>query len=276
MKDQSFFQHILRMAIYGLSSAIGITAFLAPFFSRAVQQDSGQMGSTATSPLLLTALVGLCFLALVFEVQGSMLGAKSVALLGILVAMNATLRFVEVAIPGPGGFSPIFLLIILSGYCFGSSFGFLMGVMTMFISAIITGGVGPWLPYQMFTAGWVGLSTGLLRRVTAALQLQGRIELGLLGLFGAVWGFGYGMIINLWFWPWSTGAVAYYWTPGISVAETVQRYFAFYMLTSFVWDALGAAGNVLLILSFGAPILRTLQRFYDRLVFVYQPEWSSI
>ena len=26
--------------------------------------------------------------------------------------------------------------------------------MTMFVSALITGGVGPWLPGQMITAGW--------------------------------------------------------------------------------------------------------------------------
>src|SRR5689334_10946900 len=135
-------QRILSGAIYALSTAIGIAAFLAPFFAPSAQQQAG----AATAPLLLTALVGLCFLALLFEVQGSELSAKSVALLGVLVAINSVLRFAEVAVPGPGGFSPIFMLIILTGYVFGGRFGFLMGTMTLRVSGVITGGVGPWLP----------------------------------------------------------------------------------------------------------------------------------
>ena len=46
---------------------------------------------------------------------------------------------------------------------------FLLGVLTLLVSAILTGGVGPWLPYQMFTAGWVGLSAPLCRPVARAL-----------------------------------------------------------------------------------------------------------
>lgn len=266
-------QRLLSGAIYTLSSAIGILAFLAPFFAPVVQQGSGQQAGAATAPLLLTALVGFCFIALLFEVQGAALNAKTVALLGILVAINATLRFAEVAVPGPGGFTPIFILIILSGYIFGGQFGFLMGTMTMLVSALITGGVGPWLPYQMFAAGWVGLSCALLRLLLHALHLEGRRgEVVALALWGALWGFAYGALMNLWFWPYTAGPAAYYWTPGISVVETVQRYLAFYVLTSFVWDALGAVSNVVLILAFGVPIIRTLRRFHDRLAFVYQPD----
>ena len=42
-----------------------------------------------------------------------------------------------------------------------------MGALTLFTSAIITGGVGPWLPGQMFVAGWVGMSVRLLARPRA-------------------------------------------------------------------------------------------------------------
>jgi energy-coupling factor transport system substrate-specific component len=268
-------QRILSGAIYALSSLIGVAAFLAPFFAPIVQHSAQQAGG-ATAPLLLTALVGLCFLALLFEVQGSELSAKSVALLGILVALNSVLRFAEVAVPGPGGFSPIFMLIVLTGYVFGGQFGFLMGTMTMLVSSLITGGVGPWLPYQMFAAGWVGLSAPLVRPLARGLGGEGRRgELIALALFGALWGFAYGAIMNLWFWPYATGPEQQYWTPGTGLADTLRRYMAFYALTSLVWDAFGAAGNVLLILIFGAPILRALRRFRDRLGFVYQPEWSE-
>jgi energy-coupling factor transport system substrate-specific component len=269
-------QRTLSLAIYALSTAIGIAAFLAPFFAPIVQQSAQQQAGAATAPLLLTGLVGLCFLALLFEVQGSELSAKSVALLGILVAINSVLRFAEVAVPGPGGFSPIFMLIILTGYVFGGQFGFLMGTMTMLVSGVITGGVGPWLPYQMFAAGWVGLSAPLIRPIMKLLGGEGRRgELIALALFGALWGFAYGAIMNLWFWPFASGPAQQYWVPGTGLAETLRRYLAFYLLTSLAWDAFGAAGNVLLILAFGAPIVRALRRFRDRLGFVYASSISS-
>jgi energy-coupling factor transport system substrate-specific component len=66
----------------------------------------------------------------------------------------------------PGGFSPIFAPIIIAGYVFGGRFGFLMGTFTLLASALVTGAVGPWLPYQMFTAGWAGLSAGWLGRIS--------------------------------------------------------------------------------------------------------------
>lgn len=267
-------QRLLRIMIYGLSSAIGIMAFLSPFFAPVVQQNTQQTGA-AIAPLLLTALVGLCFLALLFEVQGSMLGAKPVALLGILVAMNATLRFAEVAIPGPGGFTPIFMLIILAGYVYGGTFGFLIGTMTLFVSAIITGGIGPWLPYQMFAAGWVGLSTALIRPFAPYLRSEGRVEIIILAVFAGVWAFAYGAIINLWFWPYSIGPVEQSWVPGIGIAAVFQRYLAFYIVTSLAWDMFGAIGNMILIASFGAPVLRTLRRFHDRLTYVYRPGSSE-
>lgn len=268
-------QRVLSAAIYVLCSLIGIAAFLAPFLRAVVPQSDQQQASAATAPLLLATLVGLCFLALLFEVQGPGLNAKTVALLGILVAINSVLRFAEVAIPGPGGFSPVFLLIILSGYVFGGRFGFLMGTMSLLVSAIITGGVGPWLPYQMFTAGWVGLSAPLIRPLARRLGGEGgRGELLALIVFGALWGFAYGAIMNIWFWPYATGPAAYYWTPGAGLAETMRRYLAFYVLTSLLWDAFGAVGNILLLLAFGRPVLRTLRRFRDRLQFVYRPDWS--
>ena len=40
----------------------------------------------------------------------------------------------------------------------GSRLGFMMGALTMLVSGPLTaGGIGPWTPYQMMAAGWVGL-----------------------------------------------------------------------------------------------------------------------
>ena len=258
--------------VYGLTTLIGVVAFLYPFWLPAVIQSEQGMAHAGDAPLMLTVLVGLTFAVLLLEVQTAAGSAKMVALLGVLVAMNSVLRFAEAAIPGPGGFTPVFVLMILGGYVYGARVGFLLGVMTFLVSGLITGGVGPWLPYQMFTAGWVGMSAPLIRPVARMLGWQGKWgEVLLLALLGGLWGFVYGVVMNLWFWPYAAGSADQYWTPGVGLVTTLQRYALFYMTTSFVWDALRATGNVVMLLAFGAAILRVLRRFHARFAYVYAP-----
>ena len=298
-------------ATYTLTCLVGIVAFLYPFWLPQLAQDAaGDLAHAGDSALMVTVLVGLCFVVLLFEVQREAVGAKSIALLGVLVAINATLRFAEVAVPGPGGFSPIFPLIIFGGYVFGGGFGFLLGALTLLVSALVTGGVGPWLPYQMFTAGWIGLSAPLCRPVVRVLAGAGegrqgdketrrqgegetrrqrdaaprpsplaphpsplapRLEVWVLAIFAGYWGLLFGAIMNLWFWPFAVGPVQMHWAPGIGVSETVQRYLVFYVVTSLAWDLARAVGNFVLVAFAGAAILRVLRRFQKRFDFAYQP-----
>jgi energy-coupling factor transport system substrate-specific component len=282
---------MLSVSIYTLATLIGITAFLYPFFTLSQQVAAAttqQMAHGADSPLILALLIGLCLAALAVEAQGQAMSAKLIALLGILVAINSALRFAEAVVRGPGGFSPVFMLIIVCGYVFGPRFGFLMGILSLLVSAIITGGVGPWLPYQMFTAGWMGMSAGwlgmlhtraawaptqrILRRqppqpAQATTHTVTKFELVVLCVFGAVWGFVYGAIMNLWFWPFQAGDPAQSWQAGLTFVQGVQRYLAFYAATSFVWDAFAAIGNVLLISLLGLPTIKALRRFKDRFLF---------
>lgn len=261
---------VLRITIYGLTSLIGVLAFVYPFLLPVLPVD-GMQAHAADAPLLLTALVGICFVVLVFEAQHVIGSARMVALLGTLVALNALLRFVDVLLPLPGGFSPVFTLIILAGYVFGGSFGFLTGAMTLLVSALITGGVGPWLPYQMFTAAWIGLSAPACRLPVQLLHLEGRRAEGLLlALFGAFWGLLYGAVMNIWFWPFVAGPPEQSWVPGSSLADGLQRYLLFYTATSLLWDISAAVGNLILIGVFGPPILQVLRRFRRR--FTYRAE----
>jgi energy-coupling factor transport system substrate-specific component len=249
----------LSICTYALMSAIGLIAFLYPFWMPAVQANAQGMGHTDDAPLMTALLISMCLVALFLDAQSNGLSTKTVALLGVLVAINSVLRFIEVSLPGPGGFTPIFFLILLCGHVFGARFGFLMGALSLLVSALITGGVGPWLPYQMLTAGWMGLSAGWLGQATAS-------RLPLL-IFGAVWGFLYGAIMNIWFWPFAVGPAQQHWQPGLGLSDTLQRYAVFYIATSLVWDVFAALGNATLIALFGTPTLRTLQRFKSRFVF---------
>lgn len=258
---------------------------LYPFFLPGVSQQSG-FGTLRTGemPLMMTFLLGLCLVALLFEAQGQMVNTKLIALLGILVAINSALRFIETAIPGPGGFTPIFFLIILVGYVFGGRVGFLMGALTMLVSALVTGGVGPWLPAQMFTAGWVGMSAIILHPMVRTLSANrtlksgsiSRMEITIMAGFGLLWGFLYGGIMNLWQWPFIAGPQNQSFAAGLGFLATLRHYLAFYLVTSLVWDAMAAIGNVLLILALGAPAMRALRRFRQRFEFTYTPEVGAV
>jgi len=258
----------LSATVYLVTALIGLVAFSYPLFISQLQLDrrapAGEFSalSPANTTLLTMVLVVIGLGVLFIEVQGQAVNAKVVAALGILVAVASVLRLLETAIPGPGGFSPIFVPIILAGYVYGARFGFLMGTMTLLVSALITGGVGPWLPYQMFVAGWIGLTAGWLPKPG-----NKKIELTMLSVFAFAWGILFGVILNLYFWPMLIGNSANSWQPDEGFLATLSRYGAFYLTTSFAWDVVRALGNLILILAIGLPVLRALNRFRDRLKF---------
>ncbi|MGQ9584669.1 MAG: ECF transporter S component [Anaerolineae bacterium] len=239
-----------------LATAVGVVAFASPFLSASGFQGTATAAHAADAPFLTLALTVICLVVVVASLMGGMMHARTVALLGILSAVNAVLR----AVPGPAGFSAIFFLLVLCGHTYGATFGFLLGSLSILVSALLGAGVGPWLPFQMFTAGWVGLSSGWLPR----LRKYPRFELWMLAAWGALWGLVFGAIMNLWFWPYIAGvgaAEGTYWEPGIGLAATARRYLAFYVLTSLWWDLWRAGGNTVLILLLGRPLLRVLRRF---------------
>jgi len=258
-------QKPLNAAILVVASLIGLASFIYPFFLP--QQGSGldAMAHTRDAPLVFVALVILCLTAALNSLAGGLLNAKLIAVLGVLTAVNAVLR----GVPGPGGFSLVLLLPILCGYALGPTFGFLLGVFSLAVLAFIGFGVGPWLPYQMFSAGWVGLLSGLLPR----LERRPRAEALMLAAWGLVVGLAFGALMNIWFWPYilSSGPSGMYWQPGLGVVETLRRYALFYTITSLWWDLIRAVGNLLLLLLLAAPVLRLLRRFQQRFHFTVLP-----
>jgi energy-coupling factor transport system substrate-specific component len=257
-------------AVIAIASFVGIAAFLYPFLLPSLSTADDSRAHAADAPYLFAAVTLLCLAAIAIELDSGAgrSASKSVALLGVLVATDATLRMA----PSFLGGSPIFLLVILVGTVFGAGFGFQMGALTMLVSAFLTGGVGPWLPYQMFGVGWVGLTAGWLPRPTDL-----RRRLILIAFFGAAWGWLYGAILNLWSWPFAAPGLeadaGLYWTPDLGLGEAIRHYTRFYLVTSVWYDAFRAAGNALLVLALGGPVLRVLERF--RLRFSWVP-WTAI
>jgi energy-coupling factor transport system substrate-specific component len=248
-----------------------LSGFLYPFVLPAIAREDESRARAGDAPFLLAIVTTLALLAIVVELdRGTARGAgasKTVALLGALVAIDATLRLVPTFL----GASPIFVLIMLTGFVFGPALGFQMGSLTLLVSAFITGGLGPWLPYQMLGAGWIGMSAGWLPHPRSR-----RRSVALLAGFGALWGILFGLLLNLWFWPVTApglGAdVGLYWAPGLGIIETLRRYGAFYLVTSAGYDLFRAAGNAAITLLLAGPVLIVLERYRAR--FSWQP-WTA-
>jgi energy-coupling factor transport system substrate-specific component len=241
---------------------LGASAFLYPFFLAAPSSASDSAAHAADAPLLFVVLGPALLVLLLAELGAGRLNAKTVAVLGVLMAINAVLRLPA----GPGDSPAFFFLVILSGYVYGGRFGFLLGSLSLLVSALLTGGVGPWMPFQMFVMGWMGLGTVVLRPLRTRVQPGSLRERIVLCGYGYLWGLLFGALINLWFWPFA-GVGALYWAPGLGLGETLRRYWAFYVATSLAWDSLRAITNVVLIAALGGPILKELRRFQTRFQF---------
>lgn len=254
-------QKTLNAAILAVASLIGLGSFFYPFL--VPQQGEGLTASAHAqdAPLIFVMLVVLCLGAVLSSLSSGMMNAKLIAVLGVLTAANAVLR----GVPGPAGFTLVFLLPILCGYVYGPTFGFLLGVFSLAVSAFLGFGVGPWLPYQMFSAGWVGLLSGWL----PSLARHPRAEAFMLAAWGLILGFVFGILMNIYFWPYvfTPGQSEMYWQPGLGLGEILRRYVLFYAVTSLWWDLARAVGNFVLLLLFAAAVLRLLRRFQQRFYF---------
>jgi energy-coupling factor transport system substrate-specific component len=245
------------LLVYGLVTTVGIAAFLYPFWipsSSFVAQAHG-----GDAPMWAAAIGALVVIALALEVRRGTMNGATVAILGVLSAIAGLLRLIDL----PGNNAGIFFIVILAGVAFGPRFGLLLGISAMVASAFITGGLGPWLPFQMLGLGWLGAGAGLLGWFTE--RLDPRVEVGVVAIYGWVGGFLYGAVLNLWSWPFLRGTGATLWNPSLGAAETVEHYWSYYVATSLAWDAAGALFNAILILITGLALLRSLRRVAHRL-----------
>ena len=137
-------------------SLLWLGAFLWPLWSHpSGTVDAAHLGD---APWLLAILTPLFLATAAAEVGRGALDAKGVAALGVLAAAGSALRLPT---GGIAGTEMVFFLLLPAARVFGVAFGYLLGAITIFASAILTGGLGPWLPFQMLGAGWVALGAAL-------------------------------------------------------------------------------------------------------------------
>ena len=243
-----------------IASIISAYCFLWPFFLNAhssAHHLNNQIFSIVGVPLALAVLI--------VDISNDRLDAKSVALLGVLAALTAALRPLGA---GAVGIEPMWFILILSARVFGPAFGFILGILSMFVSAFITGGFGPWLAYQMFAAGWVGLGAGLIPQRIGRKEVRGRIEIAVLAIYGIFAALLFGLLMDLQFWPWGLGShTQLSYVPGASIATNAHRFLIYHFASSMAWDVPRAFVTSVLTIITAPAVLFAMRRTKRRASF---------
>lgn len=249
----------------GLVTLVGLAAFFWPFFADPrIGEEHGH-----DAPWLFALLLSLLAAVLLGELTSTGLDAKAVAVLGVLAAMGGALRVLSA---GTAGLEPMFFLVVLGGRVLGASKAFLLGALALLTGAFLTGGVGPWLPFQMFACGWVALGAAVLPDVGT------RAERWLLAVYAVVSSLAYGAVMNLWFWPFTTAGTAgsgAAFVAGAPLVTNLQHYGVFYLATSLGYDVPRAVLTAVLVLLAGPALLATLRRAVRRARFDAEPEFTA-
>lgn len=219
------------MARFRFPLFIALGLFIAGLALTAALKDRHYM-------LLSLVLLAVALLPLFIRLERRPLESRELVLLAVLSAIAAVSRVPFAALPSV---KPVSAIVMLSAYVFGAEAGFIIGAVAALVSNIYFG-QGPWTPWQMFAWGMVGLTTGWLRNTR---WLKSRT--GLL-IFGFVWGFLFGWIMNIWYiislpeaFSWGLVAAAY--------------------ASSFYFDLAHALSNVFFLAILAGGWTKVLERF---------------
>ncbi|RZU65569.1 energy-coupling factor transport system substrate-specific component [Microterricola gilva] len=253
-------------------SLVALAGFTWPLLASAVPSDA-----QAATPVVAMALVPAAIVALALALDRDMHSAKAVALLGVLAAIGAGIR---IAGAGVGGIEAVFILLILAGRAYGPRFGFLLGLLTIAVSSLLWGGLGPWTAFQMFGCAWVAAGAGLLPRIrprlarasasdaaaaslaARAARRAARLEIAMLAGYGVVASYVFGLLMNIWFWPFAVGTgTGISYEAGAPIGTNLAS-FALYSLVSstLTWDTVRAVTTLVGILLLGPAVLAALRR----------------
>ncbi len=174
-----------------------------------------------------------------YQFEKEKISSKEVSLIAILSAFSAISRIPFAAIPSV---QPCTYIIICTGYVFGPVAGFMVGATTALVSNIFLGH-GPWTIFQIFAWGLVGITASLLNKLN--------IEQNGIVIFGFVWGYLFGWMMNLWYW-------LLYIYP-----HTIYT-FGYTAIGSIWFDTLHATGNAIFLLLLGRKTIEIFKRYKDR------------
>ena len=240
-------------AVLGVASLAGLMMLAWPLLVRVPEH------ARVDPPFLFLLLLPVVIAVVLAEIGEGGMDPRVLAVLGVLSAVNALLRGLSA---GTAGVELVFFLLILAGRVFGPGFGFVLGCTSLFASALMTAGVGPWLPYQMLVSAWVGMGAGLLPR-----RFTGRAEIAILVAYGVFAAYAFGLLMNLSGWPFVLGilgpghADSLAFVAGDPLWDNLHRFAVYTLLTSTgSFDTGRAITNSVAIIVLGPAVLTTLRR----------------
>lgn len=240
---------VLRRSLLVAISLASMAGFAWPLFAPALPSDA-QSGAGWVA----VALLPIAAIAVLLIYQGKISGPRQIAVLGVLAAIASATR---IATSGVGGFELIFVIVILGAAAVGAEFGFLLGALSIIISSLFFGGVGPWTAFQVFAVGWVGLGAGLLAKRFTKRQTW------VLAIYGFLASYVFGLIMNLWFWPFAIGpSTSLSYSLKVGLFENLMSFLGYSLISStLTWDTVRAISTATFVLLLGKPILATLRRY---------------
>ena len=251
------FSPLARIGIV-LVSLVSLLAFTWPLY---LPESAFGLAMTQDRYWVFFLIIPLALFFLGLEINRGKIEMSALALLAVLAALAAALRQIGA---GAVGIEPMWFLVILAARVFGATFGFSLGAIAMALSALLTGGIGPWLPFQIMAASWIGLLAGSLPQ-----RLRGRLEIAMLMVIALVAGMSFGFLMDLQLWPWLLGTeTAISFVPGAGVEENLTRFVRFHFLTAMAWDIPRSILTATLIAITGAPIINALRRAQKKVVFL--------
>jgi energy-coupling factor transport system substrate-specific component len=191
--------------------------------------------------LLSFGIIIVAVLFIIIRFENRKIEARELVLIAVLAAIAAVGRIPFASIPSV---QPTTFFIMMAGLIFGAETGFMVGVVAALSSNMILG-QGPWTPWQMVAWGLVGLTAGLLSKSKFMSKTTGKI------IFGVVWGFLFGWIMNMW-------SLLSITQTGTTLSKDV---IITYLAGSLLFDSFHSISNVIFLLLFGSSWIKLLSRF---------------
>ena len=182
-----------------------------------------------------------------------MLRSKEIALIGVFTALIAALRPIGI---GAIGIEPMWFALILVARALGPKLGSAIGALSMTLSAVLTGGFGPWLPWQILAASCIGFGVAVIPK-----NLRGKVEITLLVFYAIIAAEFYGLLLDLAFWPIALGTQTQLsFDSQLSFTENATRFLTYHFVGALAWDVPRAILTATLIAVTGKSVLYVVRR----------------
>lgn len=135
---------------------------------------------------IIIAVLGCIPFFLAFE--NAQTKTRELVIIAVLTALTVVGRLIFAPVQG---FKPVTAMVIITALCLGSSAGFLVGSLSALTSSIYFM-FGSWVPFQMFTWGFLGFFIGLFHKNKHMHKLPFLIFFSILG--GVI----FSLVMDIW------------------------------------------------------------------------------